>query len=259
MKQVASLRYGVIFKKAFSDPDIFKAFVKDFIGIELNIDKVEMEKSFPIPIGNVDSRFDLFAEDKQNRLIVDIQHVRYGDHYDRFLHYHCAALLEQVTSSADYRPELKVFTIVVLTSGDRHKVDLAVVDFDPKTFDGKPLKEIPHKIIYACPKYVTENTPEPYREWLLAIQDSLDEEVDETQYHKTEIQHIFELIARDLVSPQERARMKDEYGMEQLQQDKLHQRTLEIARKMLAKGLESQLIVEITGLSIDEIATLSSK
>jgi len=27
MKQVASLRYGVIFKKAFSKPHIFKAFV----------------------------------------------------------------------------------------------------------------------------------------------------------------------------------------------------------------------------------------
>ena len=66
MKEVASLRYGVIFKKAFSDPDIFKAFVKDFLGIELNIDKVEMEKSFDPPIGNVDSRFDLFAEDKKN-------------------------------------------------------------------------------------------------------------------------------------------------------------------------------------------------
>ncbi len=36
MKQVASLRYGVIFKKAFSQLDIFKAFVKDFLGIDLN-------------------------------------------------------------------------------------------------------------------------------------------------------------------------------------------------------------------------------
>jgi len=34
MKQVASLRYGVIFKKAFSQLDIFKAFVKDFLGID---------------------------------------------------------------------------------------------------------------------------------------------------------------------------------------------------------------------------------
>lgn len=262
MKQVASLRYGVIFKKAFSQPDIFKAFVKDFIGIELVIDKVEMEKSFPIPIGNVDSRFDLFAEDKQNRVIVDIQLMRYGDHYDRFLHYHCAALLEQVVSSKDYRPNLKVFTIVILTSGDRHKVDLAVVDFDPKTFDGKPLKEIPHKIIYACPKYVTQNTPAPYQEWLKAIDDSLDEEVDETQYHKTEIQQIFNLIARDSISPQERARMKDEYSLELLQQEKSEKARLaekqEIARKLLAKGIEPAIVAETTGLTSEELATLSS-
>ncbi len=36
MKQVASLRYFVIFKKAFSQLDIFKAFVKNFLGIDLN-------------------------------------------------------------------------------------------------------------------------------------------------------------------------------------------------------------------------------
>ena len=223
MKKVASLRYGVIFKKAFSQPDIFKAFVKDFIGIELNIDRVETEKSFDPPIGSVDSRFDLFAEDKENRIIVDIQHVRYGDHYDRFLRYHCAALLEKVGHSETHHTDFKLFTIVVLLSGDKHKVDIATVDFDLKDCEGNPLKEIPHKIWYVCPKYVTEETPQPYREWLLAIDDSLDEEVDETQYHKTAIQRIFELIARDAISPQERARMKDEYSLEQLQQDKFEE------------------------------------
>ncbi|MEN8215165.1 MAG: hypothetical protein ABFS56_02055 [Pseudomonadota bacterium] len=46
MKQVAPLRYDVIFKKAFSQPDIFTALVKDFTGIELEIDEVENDKSF---------------------------------------------------------------------------------------------------------------------------------------------------------------------------------------------------------------------
>ena len=263
MKKVASLRYGVIFKKAFSQPDIFKAFVKDFLGIELVIDQVEMEKSFDQPIGNVDTRFDLFAQDKKNRIIVDIQHVRYADHYDRFLHYHCAALVEQVASSQDYRPSKQVFTIVVLTSGDRHKVDMATIDFDPKDRKGNPLNEIGHKILYICPKYVSDDTPEPYREWLLAIADSLDEEVDETQYHKTAIQRIFDLIARDLISPKERARMKDEYGMELLQQDKFEKGRLtekqETARKMLTKGYDLAEIAELTGLSPSELATLSPK
>lgn len=65
MKYVASLRYGVIFKKAFGDVEVFTHFVKDFLGISLEIDQVETEKSFDPPIGNVDSRFDLYAEDKK--------------------------------------------------------------------------------------------------------------------------------------------------------------------------------------------------
>lgn len=256
MKKVASLRYGVIFKKAFSQPNIFKAFVKDFLGIELKIDRVELEKSFNPPIGNVDTCFDLFAEDKENRIIVDIQHVRYADHYDRFLHYHCAALLEQVASSEDYRPNLKVFTIVVLTSGDRHKVDIATIDFDPKDRYGNPLNEISHKILYVCPKYVTDDTPEPCREWLLAITDSLDEEVNEMAYQHPEIQHIFKLIGKDLISPKERAKMKDEYSLGLVQNDKSRKKTLEIARKMLSKEYDLIEISELTGLSSEELIGL---
>jgi hypothetical protein len=80
MKYVASLRYGVIFKKAFGDVEVFTQFVKDFTGIQLEIDKVETEKSFDPPIGNVDSRFDLYAQDLKNRVIIDIQHQHFASY-----------------------------------------------------------------------------------------------------------------------------------------------------------------------------------
>jgi len=154
MKQVASLHYGVIFKKAFSQPDIFTAFVKAVLGIEFECEKVETEKSFKPTIGYVDSRFDLFAQDEKNRIIVDIQHVQSESHYDRFLHYHCAALLEQIPrGEKSYRPKLKVFTIVVLTSNDRHHKDVLTIEFDPKDLQGNGINEIPHKVIYLCPNY----------------------------------------------------------------------------------------------------------
>jgi len=35
MLKVGSLQYGVIFKKAFSDPEIFKSFIDDFFGIDI--------------------------------------------------------------------------------------------------------------------------------------------------------------------------------------------------------------------------------
>ncbi|OAD22477.1 hypothetical protein THIOM_001717, partial [Candidatus Thiomargarita nelsonii] len=58
--KVAPLRYDVIFKKAFSNVELFKALVKDFLGIEnLKIDKVENDKAFFPPVGKVNLKFDL--------------------------------------------------------------------------------------------------------------------------------------------------------------------------------------------------------
>lgn len=40
MVDVASLRFGVIFKKAFSQPDVFRQFVYDVLGISIQVDTV---------------------------------------------------------------------------------------------------------------------------------------------------------------------------------------------------------------------------
>jgi len=269
MKEVAPLRYGVAFKKAFSEVDVFKGFVRDFLGIHLEIDRVETEKSFPKPIGNIDSRYDLFAEDKNNRIIVDIQHVRHSDHYHRFLHYHCAALLEQAPRFSEYRAARTVFTLVVLISGDKHKKDITVIDFDPKTLNGKPINEIRHKIIYICPKYMTAETPEPYREWMRAINDTLDGKVDETTYSLPEVRKVFDIIEEETLSPCDRARMmderrNDEYGEEKFSkgvkkgvkqgiEKGARKNAIETAKAMLERSMEISLIAEITGLSEADI------
>jgi predicted transposase/invertase (TIGR01784 family) len=249
MKQVASLQYGVIFKKAFGQIDIFKAFVKDIIGIDLEIDKVETEKTFIQRIGNVKVEFDCYAEDKKNRVIVEIQHNNDPDHYDRFLHYHCVALLEQAETLKDYRPNLTVYTIVVLTSGDKHKTDVATIDFDPKDRNGNGLNEIHHKVIYLAAKYVDENTPEPYQEWLRVINESLTETIDESNYHRPELQKTISLIEKNLITPEERYSMIEQYNLEL--------RVLNIAKNLLKMGLEIEEIAKATGLMPSEIENLT--
>jgi hypothetical protein len=290
MKYVASLRYGVIFKKAFCDVEVFTQFVKDFTGIQLEIDKVETEKSFDPPIGNVNSRFDLYAEDLKNRVIVDIQHQHFSDHYHRFMHYHCAAILEQVSSAKNYSPALRVFTIVVLTSGNKHDSAIATVNFDPIDFlTQQPLGEIEHKVLYLTPKHVTSDIPEPYHEWLQAIQDSLEEQVEETKYHNPMVLKILDLIQRDDLTPQDRARMKDEYGMEEVKQEEYkrgvtqgeaqglaeglaqgeaqglakglaegeRKMQLSLAKKLLRQGQQDMVtIADLTGLTVEELKSL---
>lgn len=272
MKHVAPLRYSVIFKKAFCKPEIFTAFVKAVLAIDIEIDKVETEKSFKPAIGKVDCRFDLFAEDKKNRLVIDIQHDRSSDHYHRFMYYHLMAIAEQTAKAENYRPPLTVFTIVVLTGYDKHETDMSSVDFDPKTRKGEALGEIPHKLIYLAPHYMTEDTPEPLRQWLRAIEDTLDEEVDETTYADPQILRVFDEIEQDLVSPVERAKMFEENIQEELRQTQFEQglkkgveqgmeqgalnEKREIARSMLADGMEPARIARLTGLSEAEIIAL---
>jgi len=273
MKKVESLQYGVIFKKAFCVPEIFRAFVKDFLNIDLNIDHVETEKSFKPAIGKIATRFDLFAEDKENRIVVDIQHKRLPDHYHRFLYYHCIAMVETAVSSKDYSPGLSVYTLVVLTSGDRYKKDVGIIDFDPKDIEGRPFGEISHKVMYVCPKYANDKTPAVWREWMTAINDSLDEEVDESEYTHPEILRVFDLIKKDLTTPDEYAAMKDEYSFEALLKQKdqeKHKARLEgrkegiqetarkTARNLVKLGkLSHEEISQITGLSSEEVKKFS--
>jgi len=240
MKQVASLRYGVIFKKAFSDPTIFAAFVEDLIGTKLEISTVETEKSFKPPIGSVNVQFDLFAQDLKNRIVVDIQHERYSDHYDRFLHYQMVAILEQIAKSDNYRPLLTVYTIVVLTSGDKHKTDVAIIDFDPRDLKGEALGEIPHKVIYLSPKYVNEETPEPLREWLLAIDDSLDGEVDESRYKRPEVRRVFDIIEDTKVNANERKKMIEESHQEELKDNSYGKGLKDRGQEMLIRLLQTR-------------------
>ncbi len=235
----------------------------------------------------MDSRFDLYAEDLENRVIVDIQHRRYDDHYARFLHYHCAALLEQISSAKNYSPALTVFTIVVSTSGTQEDVAIAEINFDPvELFSRQRLHKIPHRLLYLSSKYWT-TLPEPYQQWLHLIQDSLDEQVDEALYHKPEIIKVLNLIKTDGLTgltPQDRARLKDEYALEQSinkekqeefqkgieqgielgvqqgieqgiglgeQRGEMRGR-LEIARKLQAQGMAIELVEQLTGLSREQ-------
>ncbi len=98
--------------------------------------------------------------------------------------------------------------------------------------------------------------------------------MDETQYTPPVFQQVIEEIKRDNVTPQELVRIKDEAVVERYfresfedgYQEVLGQgleqgrktREIEIARSMLARGVDVALIAEVTGLSPEEIADLSN-
>ncbi len=276
MKQVAPLRYDVIFKKAFSHPNLFTALVKDFLGIQLEIDKVEHDKVFIPPVGNITTKFDLFAEDKKNRIIVEVQHAHNLDTYERFVYYQCSAMVETVASSNSYNFPITVITMVFFTQKKTPSPDSGIIvhDFEPRDFvTGKLLDKIyqhKHKLIFVFTnKAAYSKTPEPYREWMQAIHDSLDGKVDEAKYSNPQIQELFQIIEKDKITPDERAYMKEEYNREETEMRKFQDGKKEglkegrkevqakLARTLKARGnFTNEEIVDITGLNLKMVKTL---
>jgi hypothetical protein len=79
---LGNLDNQVIFKKAFTNITVFKAFVRDILGIEIEVDKIETEKKFDPKIGYVDFELDIFAESIDKRIVIEIQRVEYDHHFD---------------------------------------------------------------------------------------------------------------------------------------------------------------------------------
>jgi hypothetical protein len=69
---LARLDNEVFFKKAFTDKIVFKAFVKDIVGIDVNPDIIETEKAFQPKVGSINFKYDIFAEDSQKRIVIEI-------------------------------------------------------------------------------------------------------------------------------------------------------------------------------------------
>jgi hypothetical protein len=166
----------------------------------------------------------------------------------------------------------------VLTSGNQYESAISTIHFDPVDFVTQtPLGEIEHKVLYLTPKHLNSDIPEPYHEWLQAITDSLDEQVEESDYHNPVVLKVFDLIQRDGLTPKDRARMKDEYSLEEVKQEEYRKGVVQgeaqglakgeaqgerkmqfsLAQKLLQQGqLDLVNIADLTGLTLAELHSL---
>jgi predicted transposase/invertase (TIGR01784 family) len=271
--RVAPLRYDVIFKKVFSEPKLFKALVKDFLQIDnFEIDEVENDKAFYPVVGNVNFKFDLFAEDSKNRIVVEMQHAHYSDTYDRFLYYQCCAMVESIASSQSYRFPVTVNTLVFFTHKCTPSPNSGVleVDFQARdTYDGKVIEKVfgsrKHRLLFVYVNDFNEAySSEERAEWMEAFYDTLDSEVSPDRYENPYIGEMFELIEEDKITPDERARMKEENNLEEGQRDAREEGREEgreeIARNLLVMGsLSAEQIASATGLTLERVKALSDQ
>ncbi len=265
---LARLDNEVFFKKAFTDKIVFKAFVKDIVGIEVNPDKIETEKSFAPKLGNINFKYDIFAEDVKKRIIIEIQKVEYDYNFDRFLHYHLQAITEQQRNSEDYTVGKTVYTIVVMTApykidkktGEFYKDEVLISALNPKNLKGIERKIFNHELIYLNPNYKTEETPQNYRDWLDLIYESIhNPENPHVNIANEGIKRASEIVSYENISPEEWENSKIEVGKRKVIKLSIEEREIEIATKAILKGFDNITISDLTDLTLEQIEELRTE
>lgn len=215
---LANLDNEVHFKNVFTDTEIFSAFTKDILGVELNIDKVETEKVLPSKVSAIKFRMDLFAEDTNNRTVVEIQKVDYDYSYDRFAHYFLANLIDMQRSSKDYSFEKNVYIIVVVTAayriselnGKPIKDDVLITRINPKNLQGIEREMTKHQMIILNTTYVDENTPKDIKDWMDLIIESMNNpENPKINLEKPSIAKAAKLAEINRLTPEQMAEAKE--------------------------------------------------
>ena len=269
---LGNLDNEVIFKKAFTNKTVFKAFVRDILGIEIEVDKIETEKKFEPKIGYVDFELDIFAESIDKRVCIEIQRIEYDHHFDRFLHYFLMLIAEQQKNSKEYGIERRVYAIVVLTApykiseknGKPILDEVLLLKLNPQTLQGEIRDLYGHQFVCLNPNHPNNETPQQIRDWLDLIYQSIHSPERPVLNMQNEgIKKAMELISFENLTHEERTQAKNKEAAKiVLAKTELHakqERSFEIAKTMVKSNEPNEKIILYTGLTVEQIEHLRTE
>ena len=266
---LGNLDNEVIFKKAFTDKFVLKCLVKDLFGVDFEPETVETEKRFEPKIAYIDFKYDIFAESKDKRIVVEIQKVDYDYNFDRFLLYHNMAIAEMQRTSKEYKTDRVVYTIAVFTSKYVAKnkketlVDSDILFHYSNLFDleGKEYDVFGHKLIYLNHNHIKDSTPDGYKDWLNLVKESIKHpESPDVNLDNEGVKKVVEIIDFDRLTPEEMRETKNsnaaESAKEIYEREAEFRKQVEIAKNAIKKGFDNSTTSELTGLTPEQIETL---
>jgi len=263
---LARLDNEVFFKKVFADKIVFKAFVKDIVGIEVEPDKIETEKAFEPKVGSINFKYDIFAEDIKKRIIIEIQKIEYDHNFDRFLHYHLQAVTEQQRSSEDYSVQKTVYTIVVMTAPYKinpktreiYRDEVLISKLNPINLKNIERKIFNHELIYLNPNYKDEKTPQNYRDWLDLIYESIhNPENPNINFQNEGVKRASKLVSWENIDPYEWEQSKFEASRKKVltltEEEGVEKGIKQVAENLITLGSDNDFVKKATGLSYEQI------
>jgi hypothetical protein len=266
---LGNLDNEVIFKKAFTDKFVLKCLVKDLFNVDFEAETVQTEKRFEPKISSIDFKYDIFAESKDKRVIVEIQRIDYDYNFDRFLLYHNMAIAEMQRTSEEYKTDRIVLTVAFFTgkyvAKDRYGKTVAkdILIHNSNLFDteGKEYDVFGHKLIFLNHNYVQDTTPQGYRDWLVLVQESIKSPKNpQVNLGNEGVKKVAELIDYEHLSPEERTESKNRNAAESAkkiyEQEAALRKQIEIAKNLISLALDNITIAKATGLTLEQVEAL---
>ncbi len=270
---LARLDNEVIFKKVFTNNLVFTHFVKDILGIEIEIELIQTDKRFKFKSPNIDFAYDVFAESKDKKVVVGIQRIDMDSNFDYFLH-HYTMTIAQLQRTTQDKLEQNIHSILIITApyvtkGKQDHLlqdDVLILQLNPRNLDGHIINIYEHKLVFLNPNYRDENTPANYADWLdLASESISNPEAPNINVKNEAIQQASELMQEENLTPKERKaaqiaatqaitlKLHKEKGKKEGKAEGKMEAKREMVKNMKAKGFETNLIAEMTGLDIETI------
>jgi PD-(D/E)XK nuclease family transposase len=255
----------VVFKKAFTDKIVFKGFVKDVLGIDVEVETIETEKQFTPRVGNIDFKLDIFAETVDKRIVIEIQRIEYDHNFDRFLHYFLALVIEQQKRSKEYGINQVVYAIIIMTEPFKLKDkqdrpirdEVILMEINPKNILGEKIDLYGHQFVCLNPNHQDESTPQAIRDWLDLIYQSIhNPERPVINKNNPGILRASELIYYDNLDPSVVAQMKNSEATRTTTFKRERAEMEKAILKLHEKGVAIEIIMDTFEHTEEEIQTI---
>jgi PD-(D/E)XK nuclease family transposase len=262
---LSSLDNEVVFKKAFTDKIVFQCFVKDVLGFDVQVGKIETEKRFYPKIGNIDFELDIYAETLDKRLCIELQKVQYDYTNDRFLHYFLMLIAGQQQSAREYAIGQTVYQILVMTlpytlkdlAGRVLTDEMLITTFTTRNAAKVERLLYRHSMVTLNPNHRDPSTPKTVKDWLDFIYESMHHpENPSINRQNVGIQRAAELIEVTKFTPKQLAAKK---SVEQARSAKIvadetirWQERVKMAKKLHAKNIPLEIIAGTVEYSLEE-------
>ncbi|MEO0043757.1 MAG: hypothetical protein RL329_3205 [Bacteroidota bacterium] len=262
---LSNLDNEVVFKKAFTDKVVFQCFVKDILGIDVQIGKIETEKRFNPKIGNIDFELDIYAESIDKRICIELQKVQYDYTFDRFLHYFVMLIAGQQQSAKEYSINQTVYQILVMTlpytlkdlNGRTLTDEMLITNFTTRNPAKVERLLYRHSFVTLNPNHRDPNTPKAVKDWMDFIYESMhNPDNPSINLQNVGIKRAAALIDVTKLTPKQLAAKKN---IEQARSAKIvgeeaaeWRKTVRIAKKMNANGASIEFIAKCLEQSVEE-------